>query len=149
MGCKRVNFVNILTNTSSCDANSIKRVFSLLGNLFNIVKIIIPIILIVMGTIDFVKAMITNNPDETKKSQALFIKRLIVAVCVFFVFPIVSFLMSLVGESMDNTCMICFSNPNDKTKCYFTVNNNNDSNSTVKDFDVNAPHEKVSNSGNR
>lgn len=141
-----MGIINILADASMCDANSVRRIFSLLGNLFNIIKIAVPIVIIIMGTIDLVKAMMANDPSTTKKAQTTFIKRLIVAVCIFFVLPLISFLMSLLGENMNNQCMTCFSNPNDKSKCYFTTDdsettnsttNNNGNNNSVTNFDIN------------
>ncbi len=155
-----MGIINILADASMCDANSMRRIFSLLGNLFNIIKIAIPIVIIIMGTIDLVKAMMANDTSTTKKAQTTFIKRLIVAVCIFFVLPLISFLMSLLGENMDNQCMTCFTNPNDKSKCYFTTDtnnsgntsnttNNNGNNNSVSDFDTNIPHETVTESFDR
>lgn len=151
-----MGLINILADTTMCSANSMKRIFALVGNLFNIIKIVVPIIIIIMGTIDLVKAMIANKPDETKKAQTTFIKRLIASVCIFFVFPIISFLMGLLGENMDNQCMTCFSYPNDKTKCYYTIKSNTNSsskkenqNNSVEHFDTNKATENVSTSASR
>ena len=154
-----MGIINILADVSMCDQNSVRRIFSLLGNLFSIIQIAVPIIIIIMGTIDLVKAMMANDPSTTKKAQTTFIKRLIVAVCIFFVLPLISFLMSLLGENMNNPCMTCFSNPNDKSKCYFTTDdsgttnsttNNNGNNNTVSDFDTNNDEiEDLTNVGSR
>ena len=154
-----MGIINILADVSMCDQNSVRRIFSLLGNLFSIIQIAVPIIIIIMGTIDLVKAMTANDPSTTKKAQTTFIKRLIIAVCIFFVLPLIKFLMSLLGENMENPCMTCFTNPNDPTKCYFTTDdseatnsttNNNGNNNTVSDFDTNNDEiEDLTNVGSR
>lgn len=55
----------------------------------------IPIILIVLGTIDLGKAVIASKEEEIKKAQQMFIRRLIYAVAVFFVVTIVTLVFSL------------------------------------------------------
>lgn len=53
--------------------------------MFDIVKIIIPIALIVLGIINFSKAVITNDEKLQKKSGSLFVKRLLYAILIFIV----------------------------------------------------------------
>lgn len=62
----------------------------------------IPIILIVLGTIDLGKAVIASKEEEIKKAQQMFIKRLIYAVAVFFVVTIVSLVFGLFSETKDS-----------------------------------------------
>lgn len=64
---------------------------------FPVVQIGIPIILIVLGTIDLGKAVISSDEKEVKQAQSRLIKRCIYAVAVFFITTIVTLLMSLVG----------------------------------------------------
>ena len=62
----------------------------------------IPIILIVLGTIDLGKAVIASKEEEIKRAQQMFIKRLIYAVAVFFVVTIVSLVFGLFSETKDS-----------------------------------------------
>ena len=62
----------------------------------------IPIILIILGTIDLGKAVIASKEEEIKKAQQMFIKRLIYAVAVFFVVTIVSLVFGLFSETKDS-----------------------------------------------
>ena len=59
--------------------------------LFPIIQIGIPILLIVMGTIDLGKAVMSSDDKEIKGATGKLIKRAIAAVAVFFVATIVSF----------------------------------------------------------
>lgn len=92
----------------------------------NIVKIAVPVILILMGVIDMLKATTSQKEDEMKKAQGVFVKRLISALLVFFVVAIVQFLFGTLdrlgfdGEFTNclNTfingnasCVQCGSNP--------------------------------------
>ena len=64
-----------------------------------IIQIGIPIILIVMGTIDLGKAVLSSDDKEIKASTGRLIKRAIAAVFVFFVATIVSLVMGLFSRT--------------------------------------------------
>lgn len=103
-----------------CNSDAGKKIFSFIGQIFDIIMIVIPIILILMGTIDFIKAVISHKDDEMKKSQNAFIKRIIIGVAIFFVPVLVNFLIGLVFEDINNPCMKCFLA---KENCKTTKNN--------------------------
>lgn len=63
------------------------------------IQIGIPIILIVLGTIDLGKAVVSSDDAEVKKSQGRLIRRCVYAVAVFFVTTLVTLLFSLVADS--------------------------------------------------
>ena len=58
-------------------------------------KILIPIVLILLGVLDFGKAVIAPKEDEMKKAQATFVKRVIAAVAIFFVPVLIDLIMEL------------------------------------------------------
>ncbi len=66
--------------------------------LFPIVQLGIPILLIVLGTFDLGKAVISSEEKEVKAAQSRLIKRFIYAALVFFVATIVSVLMNIVAQ---------------------------------------------------
>ena len=68
------------------------KVLQLSNTVVNIMQIAVPIILIIMGSIDFVKAISSQKEDDIKKAQGMFIKRLIMGALVFFIFVIVKLL---------------------------------------------------------
>lgn len=61
----------------------------------NIIKIVVPILLIVLGTIDFGKAIFVNDEGEMKKAQTKFIKRLIIAVAFFLVPTLITVILNI------------------------------------------------------
>lgn len=82
-----------------------------------IIKIVVPVLLVIFGSIDFVKAMTSQKEEEIKKGQQTFIKRLIAGVLVFFVLSFVKILISLVGDSNKSKiidCTSCLINNNSK-----------------------------------
>ena len=64
-----------------------------------IIQIGIPILLILMGSIDLGKAVMSSDDKEIKGATSKLIKRAIAAVAVFFVATIVSLLMGLFSSS--------------------------------------------------
>ena len=68
--------------------------------LFPIIQIGIPLLLIVLGTIDLGKAVISSDDKEVKGAQSRLIKRCIYAVAIFFVATLVIILMDLVAGAV-------------------------------------------------
>lgn len=77
-----------------------------------IIQIAVPILLVVLGSLDLMKSVAAQKEDEIKKGQKVFIRRLAVAAVIFFVIAIVKLLVSLVADSSDvnniTECMDCF-----------------------------------------
>lgn len=85
----------------------------LFKNVINVVKISVPIILIIMGMLDFGKAVTSQDEKGMKESQTRFVKRIIGAVCVFLVITIVQFVFRLINVDDSNNilaCIDCFVN---------------------------------------
>lgn len=66
---------------------------------FNTVQIFVPIILIIMGTIDLVKAMISSDDKSNKEAISKFIRRVLSAVLVYFVVTIVSVVIGMFAKA--------------------------------------------------
>jgi len=113
------NFVNILS-LDFCDSNSAYKIFSLLGNIFNILKVAIPIIIILYGTIDLLKSLI--KPDD-KSNINLFIKRLIYGALFYFITMIVIFIFSSINVDLNNKCLEIFLYPNNTSLNKIDVDN--------------------------
>lgn len=70
------------------------------------VRIAVPIIVIVLGSLDFVRAVISDDQQELKKATGRFTKRCIVAVAIFFVPSIIMYLLSFIDKIYDVSCDI-------------------------------------------
>ena len=78
-----------------------------------VLQIAIPVLLVIFGTIDFLKAVTSSKEDEIKKGRTTFIQRVIAAVIVFFIVAIVKLIVSFAGgnDSPDIIkCANCFLN---------------------------------------
>ncbi len=62
------------------------------------IQVVVPILLIIWGMIDFAKAIIGQDEDKIKAGQKLFMKRLIAAVLVFLIVTIVQLLINIAAS---------------------------------------------------
>lgn len=109
---------DVLTADSFCQG-AIEGVFTTIGWVFFILKIIVPIILIVMSSIDLSKVIVSNKYDELPKQIGVLAKRIILGIFIFFIPTILSFVVSLIGgediydenSGTFGRCTYCMLNP--------------------------------------
>lgn len=86
-----------------------------------LLKIVTPVILIIMGMVQLIKAIVSQKEDEIKKGQNSLIKKVIIAVMIFFVISIVQFVISKVADKSESgslqSCMQCFLNGPNSSAC--------------------------------
>ncbi|MBR2833387.1 MAG: hypothetical protein IKE75_03030 [Bacilli bacterium] len=63
-----------------------------------LIQVVVPILLIIWGMIDFAKSVVGGDEDKVKAGQKIFIKRLIAAVLVFLIVTITQLLISVVAS---------------------------------------------------
>lgn len=81
-----------------------------------IIQFGIPILLIIFGSLDLGKAVMSQDDKEIKGATGKLIKRAIAAAVVFFIPFIVNLVMSLIGtsgvmEGSNNNWISCWNNP--------------------------------------
>ncbi len=74
-------------NSSNCGILPTK-IVDFLKEIFNIFKIVVPIIIVSFGILDFTKAVFSGDESQMKKAQGKFVKRLIYGL-IFFIIPLV------------------------------------------------------------
>lgn len=86
----------LMSASEACDKipDQITGITSLL---YQLILVGVPIILVVMGMMDFGRAVMAGKEDEIKASQKLFIRRLISAALVFLILFLVKFVVELVA----------------------------------------------------
>ena len=76
-------------------------------DIFFLIQIIVPIMLLVLGSIDFIRAVAAQKDDDMKKVQSTFIKRLIIAVAIFLMPAILNLIFSFLTDTFNiTTCGI-------------------------------------------
>lgn len=72
-----------------CNSETINA-FRILGNILVAIKIIVPLLIIIFGMIDFSRAVISNDEKAIKVSTGALIRRMIAGIFIFFV-PTIAF----------------------------------------------------------
>ena len=94
-----------------------KEIWVFLGNILNVVKIVIPILILSFGCIDFGKAVVASKDDEIKKALKSLMFRILAGAVIFFIPVIIKFAFSLVDsfsgdiEKDYNVCVSCLTGP--------------------------------------
>lgn len=100
-GVNMLDLVQILAEGDGCQG--IGPIVSLIKNgVMPIFQIGIPILLIVFGSIDLGKAVMSSDDKEIKGATSKLIKRAIAAVVVFFIPFIVNLVMNIAATSSEN-----------------------------------------------
>lgn len=88
--------------------------------LVDVVKVLIPILLVAYGMIDLTKAVMSNDEKVMKEAQSRFIKRIIYAVVIFFIVAIVQLIFGMLATASEKSstgkverntvqaCIACF-----------------------------------------
>ncbi len=84
------------------DCGFSSRVLVWINNIMRWIKYILPVIVIILGIADFIKAMSADKEDEMKKAQGRFVKRLISAAIVFVVPLLIEFILNMMGFRYDS-----------------------------------------------
>lgn len=69
---------------------------------YGILLIAIPVIIIIFGLIDFIKAIMGKKDDEISQGAKLFVKRLIMGAVAFFVLAIVKFVVGIIAKNVSS-----------------------------------------------
>jgi len=83
------------------------RIPTFVSNIYNLLKIITPIALVLFGMLDFAKATVAHDDSAISKAGKKFIQRLIAGIAVFLVFTIVQFTADLLDEAGAGSVMGC------------------------------------------
>ncbi len=94
-----------------CSDSNTVGIFKFWGYILKVAFIAVPILLIVMGSIDILKAVAANKEEDIKKAYSTLIKRIIAAVIVFLVPIIVNLFMNAVLGVDKSNCYTCLINP--------------------------------------
>ena len=98
------------------------------GQLLFILKIMVPIVIIVLGSIEVGKAVISNDDKAIKNASSKLLKRIVAGICIFFIpllIQIIFSMISLISDEMRNdynNCVNCLTNPYNKCDTSYTGN---------------------------
>ena len=78
----------------------------LLQKILDYIKIIGPILVVILSSVDFITVIIKGDDEAMTKAQKKLIKRLILAALLFFIPVIIQAILSIFGMSAASTCGI-------------------------------------------
>lgn len=105
--------------TTACGIELPEKLPTFTSGIYNIVKLLVPVILIIMGMIDFTKAVMASDEKKMSDAKSTFIRRLIAAVIVFMIMAVVQFIFKQIDSGYQNSmanCVNCLLS-NDKNAC--------------------------------
>lgn len=74
-----------------------ERLIAFILNVLKWIKYIIPVVVIILGSLDFIKATSSDKDDDVKKAQSNFVRRLIAAALIFLIPLIIEFILPKFG----------------------------------------------------
>lgn len=104
-----MNGFQMLVNRNAICTGNMRQIWQLVGTIVWWIQIAIPVIIILLGTIDLGKAVISGDEKKVAEARGTFIKRLIYGVVVFFVIFLVQLVFSAVADANpeNNACFKC------------------------------------------
>ena len=101
--------VEIPLNFEKLDILNCEQLFGNSDDLINmikwvitVIKVLIPIVLIGLGIVDFAQAVFAGNEDKMKKAQAKFIKRLIIGIAIFLIPSLLKLILGIANSIWPN-----------------------------------------------
>ena len=91
-------------NTLLGNPNVESSVAWLLQYVFNVIKVVGPLLVVILSSIDFAKVIVKSDDDEMAKARKKLITRLILAAALFFIPTITMVLLEVFGLTSDPTC---------------------------------------------
>ena len=82
-----------IPNDGQCNLSG--RMINWIKNILKWIKYILPVFVIILGILDFIKAISSGSDDEMKKAQGRFIKRLIAAALLFLIPALIEFILEV------------------------------------------------------
>lgn len=100
-----MNLVNFLIScpTAGGSVEIPDAIVNLLKTLIFLIQVVVPVLLILWGMLDFAKGVIGQDEDKIKAGQKKFIQRLIAAAIVFLIVTIVQVVITTVGNISGDT----------------------------------------------
>jgi len=109
------NIIDAYVGENICAEESVQRVLKLVGYIVIIIKVLVPLILIVMGTIDLFKATVGKDSKDLTKNLKTLMMRVALGVFIFFIPNLVNWTFDMFNENLGgdtaNACVTCVLDP--------------------------------------
>lgn len=101
-----MDLINLLdvTDSTLCEGILVPNaLFNVVATIIKGIKIVVPILLVIWGMLDFTKSVVAKKEEDIKKYQKAFVSRLISALVVFLIVFIVQLAVNLVSGVEDKS----------------------------------------------
>lgn len=102
-----------------CNEDGVLKTFQIVSYLIMIIKILVPLLLIIFGSIDLGKAVIAGDDKAIQAASKMLVTRAIGGIIIFFIPTIINFAVGLVASwsSVENEFKNCQTCLNSASKC--------------------------------
>lgn len=115
--------VDLTDRSNLCTHSATLKVLKIARKLIQIIKILVPLALIVMGTIECVKAVISQDQDSLSKAFKSITKKVFIGMAIFFIPLLIDAVVNLItdydkkfgDDSNFYACKVCFFGDKDLT----------------------------------
>ena len=90
-----------------CSEPAMNNILYMVGIVVAVIRVAVPIILIVLGMIDLVKALTSQDDKQIKSATNLLVKRVIIAIAIFLIPTIVRLVMNIISQDEYQSCINC------------------------------------------
>lgn len=97
---------------NACDNPGFLKAMIIVNSSINIIKILVPVLIILTGMVSFFKSLMDNDADSYKKSVRLLIEKFIIGAFIYFIPLVVSSFIGLVDSSKGYES--CFNNASEE-----------------------------------
>ena len=99
--------------------NRTANIWQLVGYVFLVIKIVIPLIIIILGMVELSKAVLSSDEKAIRVSATNLFKKIIIGVIIFFIPTVINFAFYLVSDFLNvsseyDNCFNCLTSPNSK-----------------------------------
>lgn len=102
---------NFTSSYTSCGNGYLKKIPTAIpatiSIIYTAIQIAVPIVLVIFGMIDLFKGITASKEEEMKKGRQMFIKRLVLAALIFFIFVGVKLLVSFLADDNSSKILSC------------------------------------------
>ncbi len=75
----------LLLETAQSFCSDTKDIWQFVGTIVTIFKIVIPVLIIILGSVDLGKAVVAGKEEDIKKHTNILIKRIVMGIIIFFI----------------------------------------------------------------
>lgn len=94
--------VDSISSETTCEVLFEGELGDFLGDAFGIIRYVVPILILGLGIIDFIKGIAAQNQDEIKKAANRFVKRLAIGIVIFLLPTLIDFILGLAGFGLND-----------------------------------------------